>query len=207
MKRDDMMTLEDIQDEILHDEEQPSHEALQRWAALYPTHREALTKFFAAWALQLDKTNLPAIDESRVGSCMVSDALNLVHKLRASLAEQSTTEAAPRLCKMISLAGITEDEVMEKCTLDDSLIAKFDRRLIEWSTIPAACVERLANTLRRRSEEIIAALTGGPIGLTAYKSASKPSSKQETFSEALDTSELGEEAKEEWRKVLASEKA
>ena len=88
MKRDDMMTLEDIQDEILLDEEQPNHEALLRWCELYPEHREALAKFFAVWATQLEKTNFPAINEARVGSLMVSDALNLIHKLRASAAEQ-----------------------------------------------------------------------------------------------------------------------
>ena len=205
MKSDDLLTLADIQDEILLEESKPTHEALCRWCNRFPEHRQSLTEFFARWATQIENKNLPDIDEALVGSRMVSHALNLVHKLRAS--EQSQTAPSElRLCQMIRLSGTTEDEVMSKCALDESLLAKLDRRLIVFSSIPTTCLERLSGALRRTREEVALALSGEPIALGTYKAKMKPSLKQESFGDAVKNSELSEATKNEWLRLVSSEK-
>lgn len=74
------MTLEDILDDIVLQESEPTHEALLRWCSQYPEHREELASFFATWAVQKEPADRPAIDEERVAGRMVSHALNLLYQ-------------------------------------------------------------------------------------------------------------------------------
>lgn len=205
MTENETLELEEIQDEIVSSEEEPNHEALTRWCRQYPKYQDALTTFFAAWAIQLSKTELPAVDEARVGSKMVSHALSLIHNRRPAAEESKSTAVEMRLYKMIKSSGVSEAAVMAQCQLDETLLAKLDRRLIELTSIPALLFQSLSDAIRFSIDEVKLALTGGPIPLTAYKSSGKPSLKQESFLEAVATSDLNEEAKKEWERVVSSD--
>lgn len=202
MTNNEAFELEDIQDEIVSTEHEPNHEALIRWSRQYPQHKEALTKFFAIWAVQLAKGKQPEVNEARIGSRMVSHALNLIHNQKA---ENNAVLQELRLCKIIRLSGVAEDEVMAKCHLDETLIAKLDRRLIRLASIPATLFQCLAELIRVSVNDITMALAGAPIPLSSYKAKGKPSLKQESFLEAVAASELTDDAKKEWELVVSSD--
>ena len=46
--------LEDVLNAIMLAEQEPDYKALQRWCKRYPEHRDALARFFATWAIQVD---------------------------------------------------------------------------------------------------------------------------------------------------------
>jgi len=205
MKNNEAFELEDIQDEIVSTEQEPNHEALVRWSRQYPQHKEALTKFFAVWAVQLAKGKQPEVNEARIGNRMVSHALNLIHNQKAAV-ENNVVAQELRLCRVIRTSGVAEDEVLAKCHLDETLLAKLDRRLIRLASIPVALFQCLAELIRVSINDITTALAGDPIPLSSYKAKGKPSLKQESFLEAVASSELPDDAKKEWQDVVSSDK-
>ena len=51
------VTFQDVIDEVMLEETEPSYEALVRWQKLYPAWRDPLAEYFAEWAVQ--KTQPP----------------------------------------------------------------------------------------------------------------------------------------------------
>ncbi|MCA9087535.1 MAG: hypothetical protein KDA90_02745 [Planctomycetaceae bacterium] len=204
MNRKDQVTFEDILDEIMLQEPEPQYDALLRWCELYPEHRDQLTSFFATWAEQKERGERPVIDEDRVASKMVSHALNLIHHQTAPTTElRATTES--RLHKMIRASGCSEQTLMDQCKLDDTLLAKLDRHLIVFASIPQRCIEGIAAALQFAVEDVSRVLMGDPIPLSSYKAKGKPVLRQESFLDAVTTSELSTPIKEEWRRIVTSE--
>ena len=150
------------------------------------------------------KRKQPEVNEARIGSRMVSHALNLIHNQKAA-AENNAVSQELRLCKIIRSSGVAEEEVMAKCHLDETLIAKLDRRLIRLASIPATLFQCLADLIRVSINDITLALSGSPIPLSNYKSKGKPSIKQESFLEAVAASELPDDAKREWETIVSSD--
>jgi len=46
------LSFDDVLDDLMLEEETPSHEALVRWQKRYPQYRKQLADYFAAWAIQ-----------------------------------------------------------------------------------------------------------------------------------------------------------
>jgi hypothetical protein len=206
MNRKETVTLEDILDDLMLQESEPSHEALLRWCNQYPEHRKELASFFATWAVQKEQVEHPAIDEAHVANRMVSHALNLLYRQPASVAAEQTASAESRLHKMIEASGLSEDTLIAKCSLDDTLLAKLDRRLILFASIPRTCIQKLSQALRCAADDVVRALWGDPIPLANYKAKGKPTLKQETFLDAVASSELSDDLKHEWQRVVSTEK-
>src|SRR3989442_14782887 len=59
------LSLEDVLDELMIEEPEPSDEALARWSERYPQYRHDLAEFFATWRVQRDMPEQaePEIDE------------------------------------------------------------------------------------------------------------------------------------------------
>lgn len=228
---DSKLTIEDILDAVMHEEKSPSHEALQRWCERFPEYRRELANFFATWAMQhaQEGNSLPEIDEATMGSRMLSHALNFLHQHAgskrvlprqvASKEQHRLVQAAgfnveppapasgsDRLHKLISAAGLSEEAILDQCHLDDSLIAKLDRHIIPFSDIPKECIARLARAIGTDLKRIALALMGPPQLAGSHKSKSKPEVKQESFLEAVASSDLSDERKTEWEEVVSSEK-
>lgn len=201
------LTIEDILDAVVLQESEPSYEALNRWCIRFPEHKEALSQFFATWAVQKASGERPVIDEALVGSRMVSHALNLLHQRAASTAKAQTLVAEDRLHKMVRAARLSEDAVMAECQLDESLFAKLDRHLIVFETIPRICFEKLSQAIRCKVQDVMRAVQGPPVLLTSYKSKAKPAPKQEGFLDAVSTSDLSDEMKKEWRQAALEEQS
>jgi len=204
MNRKDQVTFEDILDEIMLEESEPQYDTLLRWCGLYPEYRDQLTRFFATWAEELEHGECPTIDEDRVATRMVSHALNLLHHQSAPSTEvRAATES--RLHKMIRAAGCSEKTLMDQCNLDDTILAKLDRHLIVFESIPQRCIQGIAAALKYAVDDVSRALMGEPIPLSSYKAKRKPELRQESFLEAVSTSELSNPAKAEWRRIVSGE--
>jgi hypothetical protein len=152
---------DDLLDTIMLDEPEPSYEALRRWQARYPEHRERLASLFATWAVQQDapEDDEVAIDEERVHEAVLAHAQRILDK------------ATPGLLQAAELAGISEDDLAARCDLDGSLVSRLDARVIEVATIPGELFRRLAEVLARSIEEVRQILDGPPVVVRATRSA------------------------------------
>lgn len=206
MNRNNHVTIDDILDDIMLQESEPTHEALLRWCSQYPEHREELASFFAAWAVQKEAADRPAIDEDHVASRMVSHALNLLYQHAHSPGAETQVIAEQRLHKMVKVSGVTEEKLLSECNLDETLLAKLDRHLIVFESIPRICIQKLSQALHRAVEEVSQALMGEPIPLATYKARRKPSLRQEPFLDAVATSDLSDNVKKEWEELILAEK-
>ena len=207
MNRNEPLTIEDILDAVVLQESEPSYEALNYWCIRFPDHKEALSQFFATWAVQKASGDRPVIDEALVGSRMVSHALNLLHQRAASSEKAKEVTAENRLHKIVLAAGLSEDGVMAECQLDESLFAKLDRHLILFETIPRICFEKLSRAIQCKVQVVVCAIQGSPVLLNSYKAKAKPAPKQEGFLDAVSTSDLSDAIKKEWQQAALAEKS
>ncbi|RUL84031.1 hypothetical protein [Tautonia sociabilis] len=197
--------LEAIIDEMLLEDPETSYDTLAKWCARYPEHRDALTRFAATRAVQKSLPEGSQIDEARITSRLMSHALSIMH--RQGAAARDTAEAVTtRLCEAITESGIPEEEFSRRCNLDETLIAKLNRRLIPVASIPRVAFELIASTIAREVAFVRAMLTGDPIPLGAHKSRSRPAARTEDFLDAVKSSNLSEEAKSEWIRIIEAER-
>jgi hypothetical protein len=197
---------EEALDEIMREESEPSYEVLTRWINRYPEHREALSSFFATWAVQERSPKEEPLDEARAGQRMVSQALNLLYQQSAAKAVETKKAhaQAPRLCEIVKSSGFSLEEIGDRCGLDESIMLKLDRRLIRFLSIPFQLFERLSAALSRRVDAIKEMFMGDPIAAGANKAKGKPVIKTEDFLDAVRASDLPVEAKAEWARVVAA---
>src|SRR5260370_42621617 len=106
MNSDTDMPLEELLDTILREESTPSHEALTKWLKRYPKHRDALTSFFATWAVQEESPKTVAIEEDSISHRLGSHALHLLHKQKP--ARTLLAPAHPRLRHQVASQGESE---------------------------------------------------------------------------------------------------
>jgi PadR family transcriptional regulator, regulatory protein PadR len=73
------LTFEDILNELMLEEPEPTHAALLRWQGRYPQYRNELAEFFATWAIQRDSPEPePEIDEEWIVQQGVSHAMEIL---------------------------------------------------------------------------------------------------------------------------------
>lgn len=205
MTHTDMNKIDDILDTVAIEEKEPSYEALGRWCEQYPEHREAITQYFATWAIEKEKASQPVVDEARVASRMVSHAMNLLHQQSTVASPAKSVNSDSRLHKLVKSSGRSEEEIISECQLDESIFAKLDRRLIRYASIPGMCLRKLQVAIRCSFEALCIALDAEPVALGSYKAKGKPVLKVETFLDAVGSSDLDEKLKQEWIEAVKSE--
>jgi hypothetical protein len=207
MKKEHKTTLEEVLDEIMMEQSEPSHAVLTRWVARYPQHADALARFFATWAVQEASPKVEVVDEALAGQRMVSQAMNLLYKQKAARTVAAKAEKTLRLCDALKLQAMSEEEFESRSGLDELIVAKLDRRLIRLPSIPVRCFERMAAALKWTIDEVRAMLAGDPIPLRSYKARERPAVKVEDFVDAVRSSNLSAEQKAEWIEAVATEEA
>lgn len=201
MTEENNTMIDEVLDEILQTVTDPNHETLTIWINKYPCFRDELASFFSTWAIQKALPKESTIDEDRVANRMVSHALDLMHQR----AHQSSKSFA-RLGDAIVATGQSDDEVAAKCKLDFSIVAKLDRRLIRFESIPQLCILLLSAATNQSPKFIARLLQGGPVQLNpTFKSKKKPVTQVEDFVDAVKSSELTEDVKDEWLQLLSDD--
>lgn len=201
------MLLEDVLDALMLEEPEPSYAALIRWSVRYPEHREALARFFATWAVQIERPEENSVDEDRVANLGVSHALNIIDKRNARRGHTpDVNTAALRLTAVSRRTGVSEHELAHQAGLDDSIITKLDLRRL--TGVPWLCFERLAAALHASVDLVRPLITGPPIieAGVRYKAKRKPRPVTEDFADAIRSSSLPEPDKRFWLKVAEQER-
>jgi len=77
------MSLEDVLDALMLEEQEPSHAALVRWSKRYPQYRNELTRYFATWSMQRLRAEQPEqviVDEEKLAARTVRYARHLARR-------------------------------------------------------------------------------------------------------------------------------
>jgi len=191
-------TLDDVLEMIMLEEEEPTHDAMNRWIARHPEYKTQLVSFFGTWAIQSTQTEeSPSVDSEALASRGVSYALNLLHK----------REAPQSLLERAQIADLSIEQLAAQTRLDDSILQKLNlRRLRE---VPGECVRRLAFALGETLGCIRQLITGPPVLAVGrrYKAPKKPTpAQQEDFWTAVKSSSLSEADQDDWLKIIEAEK-
>ena len=198
-------SFDELLDWIGTEETEPSYEALARWCARFPQHADALTQYFATWAIQEEEPLILSLDVERLANRAVSHALNLLHEEHQ---HSKTAQTLPTLSTAARARGMTDAQLAAQCGLDETMLVKLARRRIPLATIPQLCCARLQEALALPFEDIFERLRGPPLAASAgtrLKSQQKPVMRTETFSEALEASTLPEADKAVWRGILSDD--
>jgi hypothetical protein len=198
--------LEEILNAVMLEEQEPDYKALQRWCKDYPEHRDALARFFATWAIQVDLPMDTSVDESQLANLGVSRALNILNQQENEMKAPTRELSGSRLLVVCHQAGVSEEELASKTGLDQSIITKLDLRRL--SAIPGVCFERIAEVLHTSIEFVRPLITGPPVlqAGVRYKSAKRPQVKVEDFATAVRSSSLQKQLQDFWLDVVAKER-
>jgi hypothetical protein len=191
------LTLDDVVEAIMVEEEEPAYDAMTRWIARFPQFKKELVRFFGTWAIQAEQLEEPqTIDSESIASRGVSYALSLIDK----------RDAAQSLLDCARAARLSLEELAARSCLDDSILQKLNRRLI--TDVPQECIRRLAAALGKTGEFVIPLILGDPaLVAVRYKAKTKPAAKQEDFATAVRLSSLPGDIKQDWLVIMANEKS
>jgi hypothetical protein len=197
------LALDELLDLIVLEEAEPSYVALVRWAERYPEHADAITEFFASWAVQAELPLITSVDQERLANLGVSHALNILHRRRTA---PSPSQSRPRLISTARALGISEDQLAERVLLDTSVLLKLDLRRL--ARVPRTCLEQLADALSTVPDQIAEMTSGPPLASGArYKATHKPVPTMEDFADAIRTSSLPDEAKRYWLDIAEADRS
>ena len=91
------LSLDDVLDELMLEEPEPTDEALARWSARYPHYRHDLAEFFATWREQRDlpEEAEPLINEERLVQQGVNYAMEILRKQGRIISADSIGPISP----------------------------------------------------------------------------------------------------------------
>jgi hypothetical protein len=191
------LTLDDVVEAIMVEEEEPAYDAMARWIARYPQFKKELVRFFGTWAIQAEQLEEPqTIDSESIASRGVSYALSLIDK----------RDAVQSILDCARAASVSVEELAARTRLDDSILQKLNRRLI--TDVPQECIRRLAAALGKTHDFVGNLILGSPaLVVVRYKAKTKPAAKQEDFATAIRLSSLPPDIKQHWLGIVAAEKS
>jgi hypothetical protein len=74
-------TFEDLLDDLVHEESEPTYEALVRWQERCPEWRQSLEEYFHVWMIQREQLDeLPEIDEQAIVAKGVEYAMGILRE-------------------------------------------------------------------------------------------------------------------------------
>lgn len=208
MMTDPTMTFDDIVTFLLEEKVTPTHQQLVQWIDRYPQFADELSDYFAEWAVREEMCDDEVVESrsERFANIGVSHALNLLHarKPKAVLvpaAEGKTTTLA-QLCKG---AGLSLASLADRVRLDEEILMKLDLSRIVVGSIPRRVVSMLATTLGTSAAEIWHILAASPRPTSKgalQKSQRRAQVKTESFEDAIRSSSLPLELRNEWLRSI-----
>lgn len=211
MNPTDQLTADDIILDLLIEGVEPTHQNLVAAIAAHPQHRDALVEFFASLAVQSaleDDLQVDGCGMERFANIGVSHALELHHRRQSNVGErQAPPVATVRLSNILRERGITELALAARTGLDEGLVMKLDLRRIS-SPRPMELFRRLGDALDVPPAHVVSAATGPPISSSRgnlRKAKGRVQVLTETFEQAINGSNLPDETKAYWLRLLADE--
>jgi hypothetical protein len=194
--------LTEILDDLVASEPVIDSQTMARWIQLYPQYENELMDFAARWSVMthLPPDESPLENEQAFYAGGLEVVKNILHTSRQRIAttEQPISsllaEAATHDLTIAKLAALSE--------LSVPIIAKFEQRLISFSSIPREAIQNVAQSLQRSFESVAAYLQSPPAFASgaSYKTDTAPEMpSQQDFATAIkDDRTLSEEKKARW---------
>lgn len=204
MTQNEKPTLDDVLNEFVAAYEEPTAEALERWASRYPQFREELIDFAASWAEQIVLPPAPELspeEEKLLVDRAMSHVQNVTFKRDQSAADRTESRSIASLTGEAKRAGMGGQEFAKACGLDVALVSKLNSRQIRPRTIPARLVSHIARLLGTSIEAVEEYLARPPQALAgrAYLARGKPqSAPQQSFADAVRGSSLSKAQIARW---------
>lgn len=205
MENRNKITLDDVFNTFVAENDRPTAENLQEWVKRYPQYRRELVDFAAAWAEQLVLPPAPELGpeaEKALIDRAMSHVLNVAYN--RDLQEQQRAENDDPIHSLTGeaqRAGMNAQELAESCGLDVVSISKLNDRQIKPETIPARLVSLLGKLLQKSTEAIRVYFAEPPQAVAgkAFLALKKPrSAEQQSFADAVRMSSLSEAEKARW---------
>lgn len=143
-------TLEQVLFEFMTENEAPSREALTEWIRRYPQYEQDLVDLTVDWfELSLPLTNGTSIEgEAVVVQNGVDFVRDFLHK------EQMRLQENPKAHKSFlgfiregMALNISLDKLAERVGLTPALLAKIDRRIVRYASLPLDLIQALAESV------------------------------------------------------------
>ena len=207
--REKKIPLEDVLNDYVSTEQNPSHEGLKKWIQQYPEYKRELTEFTVNWSLM---EHLPHVLEPHEVNqeTLVLRAMSIVEdRLHAAKERVKITEAIGNdLLATCKNSGLDVDAMATRCRVSVPIMMKLSRRFIEYSTIPQELIECIAAALNRSTQAVIDYLRR-PISAKGIqfsaKNTPKLPNKQEDFFELVRSDQtLEEELQHYWSSLEKS---
>ncbi|MCP5366743.1 MAG: hypothetical protein H6907_10060 [Hyphomicrobiales bacterium] len=206
------MTLDDVLNEFVAENDRPTAQSLEEWAGRYPQYRRELVDFAAAWAEQLVLPAAPELGpeaEKALIDRTMSHVLNVAYEHNEQeQGESQSDDPIDSLTGQAQRAGMDALEFAKSCGLDLALISKLNSRQIEPRTIPARLIRHIARLLGKAVSAVTAYLALPPQALAgrAFLARGKPAGAgRQNFADAVRSSSLSEAEKARWLNEGADE--
>lgn len=193
----DESALEDVLHEYASCPGGPSHSTLSEWVKKHPEYRRELEEFTASWILQdaLRPQQPEKLDEETLLLRAMSAVQQVLYEEGARHAAEAAGPAEvaePGLDSLMAEGkelGLDAQALAERCDLSVSLIAKLDRRLIAFASVPQQLVQKVADVLKTSASRVSAYLEQPMVlaGGARYRSGTRPGlpAKQQEFFDAV----------------------
>lgn len=179
---------------------------LDEYLRQYPEYAAEIIEFtlyFHAHAAQLPE---PDAVPAAAPSPAAQRALARIHEQAAPSAPIVTPITG--LIQQGIASGFMPPQLANAVGLSPDLLAKLEAHAIAAATIPRTLVQRLATTLNVAPEAIAAYLSGATAtqaGGAFYYAEKAPTQHQESFLDAVQSSTLSSERKQEWAEITRQE--
>lgn len=143
--------LESILDAYVASVERPTPELLTEWIRKYPQYREELMEFTVAWSHMETMTPTETVAHQADEELLVLRGKSIVQDLLFRKNRNNQTEAPKTpitsLVQTGNKVGLDIQALAERLKLSTSLVAKLERRLIIFISIPRQLLENIAELL------------------------------------------------------------
>lgn len=196
------ISVDDVLNEFVLENEFPSQKSLKNFVSKYPNYEKELIEFSTAWLIQ---ESLPS--EAEISLDQEEEILVNTMKYAEQILEQqgidinSNSEVISNLAVEIKKRGLTIKKFAEKCNLNISIVTKLNERLILFGSIPKSLIQKISDILECSIESIVYFLSSSPsqVSNASFISNKKPELlNQELFIEAINSSALSTEEKMFW---------
>lgn len=194
--------LTDILDDLVASEPVIDAQTMTRWIRLYPQYEKELIDFAARWSLMthLPPDESPLENEEAFYAGGLEFVKNVLHASR-----QRTAKTEQPISSLLDEGKIHNLNIAKLAALSDlsvPIIAKFEQRLISFSSIPREAIQNVAQTLQRSFESVAAYLQSPPAFASgaSYKTDTAPEmpSQQDFATAVKDDRTLSEDKKAHW---------
>jgi hypothetical protein len=173
---------------------------MEEYVQRYPHYTRELLEFAVYFhTVGFDAAELDDVPAANL-SPAAHKALAQIRMRRAS----ASSQPLEGLVKQGATIGYSPRKLADAVGLTTDLLGKLEARVIAVATIPPTLVRRLANALKVAPEAVAAYLGAARPGdaLAFYYADQPPTQQQDFFLDAVQTSSLPQELKQEWADIV-----